>query len=116
MLHVHNLTRNVTVVDQGQVADSYFKRLKGLIGVRQLDAGEGLLIKPCKDIHTHFMLIPIDVLYVDANNRIVGIDPDLKTWRFGRRRGKARFVIEIPSGTAARTGSTIGDQLIVTIS
>ncbi|CAN5865437.1 hypothetical protein BH10CHL1_BH10CHL1_38550 [soil metagenome] len=116
MLHVHNATRDVTLVVQGQVADSYFKRLKGLIGVRQLDAGDGLLIKPCKDIHTHFMSIPIDVLYVDANNRVVGIDPELKTWRFGRRRGKARFVIELPTGTVARTGSTIGDELVVTVS
>jgi uncharacterized membrane protein (UPF0127 family) len=116
MLRVHNTTRHVTLVDKGQVADSYLKRLKGLIGVRKLIPGEGLLIIPCKDIHTHFMSIPIDVLYVDANNRVVGIDPEMKIWQFGRRRSKARFVIELPSGTVARTGSMIGDELIVAIS
>jgi len=115
MLHVDNATRGVTLVDKGSVADNYLKRLKGLIGVRHLPPGDGLLIKPCKDIHTHFMSIPIDVLYVDANNRVVGIDAELKSWRFGRRRSQARFVIELPSGTVARTGCTIGDELVVSI-
>jgi len=116
MLRVDNATRGVTLVDKGSVADSYFKRLKGLIGVRHLPIGDGLLITPCKDIHTHFMSIPIDVLYVDANNRVVGIDADMKRWRFGRRRSKSRFVIELPSGTVARTGCMIGDELVVSIS
>ena len=116
MLHVHNATRDVTLVDKGQVADSYLKRLKGLIGVRKLALGDGLLIKPCKDVHTHFMAIPIDILYVDADNRIVDIDPEMKSWRFGRWRRKAQFVIELPSGTVARTGCAVGDELIVSIS
>ena len=113
MLHVHNVTRNVTLVEKGRVADTYLKRLKGLIGVQSIAPGDGMLIAPCKDIHTHFMAMPIDVLYVDANNRVVDIDPAMPTWRFGRRRGKARFVIVLPSGTVARTGSQIGDQLVV---
>ena len=115
MLHVHNATRDVTLVNKGRVANNYFSRLKGLIGVKQLDAGDGLLINPCKDIHTHFMAMPIDVLYVDAHNRVVGIDPEMKSWRFGRRRRQARFVIELPSGTVARTGSAVGDELVVEI-
>lgn len=115
MLHVHNITQNVTLVDKGKVADNYLTRLKGLIGVRHLPPGDGLLITPCKDIHTHFMAMPIDVLYVDANNRVVDIDAEMKSWRFGRRRGKARFVIELPSGTVARTGCRIGDELKVSI-
>lgn len=116
MLHVENTTRGVTLVDKGSVADNYLKRLKGLIGVRDLPAGDGLLIKPCKDIHTHFMSMPIDVLYVDATNRVVGIDVEMKRWRFGRRRSKSRFVIELPSGTVARTDCRIGDELVVSIS
>ncbi len=116
MLQIDNLTKNVTLVDKGKVADSYLKRLKGLIGVRELPPGDGLLINPCKDIHTHFMSMPIDVLYVDANNRIVDIDAEMKSWRFGRRRWKARFVVELPSGTAARTQCQVGDQLKISIS
>ena len=41
MLHVHNATRHVTVVDKGRVADSYLTRLKGLIGTRTFEPGDG---------------------------------------------------------------------------
>ena len=73
------------------------------------------MISPCKDIHTHFMAMPIDVLYVDESHKIVGMDPELQTWRFGRRRSKARFVIELPNGMIAHTGSLIYDQLVISI-
>jgi uncharacterized membrane protein (UPF0127 family) len=35
----------------------------------------------------------------------------MQTWRIGRKRSAAAFVIEAPSGTAQRTGSQVGDHL-----
>ena len=115
MLHVNNLSRSKTLVDKGRVADNPWSRFRGLMGVRQLEQGDGLLIDPCDNIHTHFMRIPIDVLYVDANHCIVHIDPDMKPWRIGRRRAAARFVIEMPSGVVKSTKTIVGDQLQITV-
>ncbi|RMH38557.1 MAG: DUF192 domain-containing protein, partial [Gammaproteobacteria bacterium] len=39
----------------GRVADSFWSRTKGLIGVKRLDAGDGLLIEPCNSVHCFFM-------------------------------------------------------------
>lgn len=111
MLQVENLTRQTVLINQGRVADNFWTKFRGLMGVRQLPAGDGLLITHCDNVHTHFMRIPIDVFYVDAQHRIVDIDPAMQTWRIGRKRATASFVIEAPSGTANRTQSQVGDHL-----
>jgi uncharacterized protein len=113
MLKVKNLTREVTLVRRGRVADNRWTRLKGLIGVRDLPKGDGLLIKPCKGVHCMFMSIPIDVLYVDGDDRVIGVDERMKPWRIGRIYAKGRYVIELPAGTLAQTGTRVGDELRV---
>ena len=115
VLHVDNLTRGTRIVEHGLIADSFWTRLKGLTGVRHLAPGAGLLISPAKQIHTHFMAIAIDVLYVDENNRVIDMDAALKPWRVGRLRQQARTIIEIPCGTLASTHSACGDQLKIVI-
>ena len=115
MLHVENVTRNTVLVAQGRVADNFWTKFRGLMGVRQLPEGDGLLITKCDNVHTHFMRMPIDIFYVDDHHCIVDIDPAMKTWRIGRRRSSAAFVLEVPSGTALRTQSTAGDQLKISV-
>lgn len=113
MLHVTNQTRHTTLVDAGQVADSFWKRFKGLIGVKDLPQGSGLLIEPCNSIHCMFMSIPIDVIYVDKDDTVVALDPEMQPWRFGKIHRTSRYVIELPAGTIARTHTQVGDQLTV---
>jgi len=111
MLYVKNVTRNTVLVEHGQVANNFWTQFRGLMGVRQLPAGNGLLLSHCDSVHTHFMRMPIDVLYVGADHRIVDIDPAMKPWRIGRQRKRASSILELPSGTVAHTQSAIGDQL-----
>jgi uncharacterized membrane protein (UPF0127 family) len=113
MLRVEDLTRQVAVVEAGRVAGSYWTRLRGLMGVRSLAPGDGLLLAPANCIHTHFMALPIDVLYVRPDGQIVDIDEQLPPWRFGRLRRAARLVIELPAGTVATKGIAVGDRLAI---
>jgi len=115
MLRIENLTRKTTLVEQGRVATNFFTKFRGLMGVRHLPPGDGILIAGCNSVHTHFMRIPIDVLYIDENNCVVDIDPSMATWRIGRTRKGAAAVVEVPSGTTARTHSAIGDQLLISV-
>jgi uncharacterized membrane protein (UPF0127 family) len=112
-VQVENSTRGRTVATDVRVADSFIKRLRGLIGSRPLKQGEGLLIIPSNSIHTHFMGFPIDVLFVDQDQKIVAIQHELSPWRLGQTHKQARFVIELPAGTAAQSGTQPGDQLQV---
>ncbi|MFC2036599.1 DUF192 domain-containing protein [Chloroflexota bacterium] len=112
-IRVENVTREQALVTAGRVADNYWTRMRGLIGHQPLAEGEGLLIVPCSSVHSHFMRFPIDVLFVDKDQKIVGIDEDLRPWRFGHFYRQVHFVIELPAGTAAATGTQVGDQLQV---
>lgn len=114
MLVVRNVTSEATLVDKGRVADNFWTRLKGLIGVRELHDGDGIAIIPCSSVHCMFMSIPIDVIYVSADHRVVDVDHEMKPWAVGRPRRGVRYVIEVPAGAARRSGTQAGDQLDVT--
>ena len=113
-MRVVNLTREQSLVTKGRLADTFWSRFRGLMGTDGLRAGEGLLIVRCNSIHTHFMRFAIDVLYVGSDGEVVGIDHALRPWRFGRIHRGARFVLELPAGTAKATNTHVGDRLEVT--
>ena len=85
---------------------SLLARLIGLMLARPLPPGAGLVIVPCSSIHTQFMRFPIDVLYVNKEDVIVGIDRNLRPWRIGRFYKKVHYVVESPPAalTPARWG------------
>jgi len=113
MLRVENSTRGTILVDRGRVANTIWTRFVGLMGVHHLDAGDGLAIIPCSSIHCFFMKIPIDVVYVNKEDQVVALDPDLKPWRMGSINRGVKYVIELPAGVIERTGTAVGDQLKV---
>jgi uncharacterized membrane protein (UPF0127 family) len=110
-MQIENNTRGTTIVSRGRVADSYFPRLRGLMGAAPLAPGEGLLIVPCNSVHTQFMRFPIDVLYVSRDLQVVHVDAAMPPWRFGRIHRPAHFVVELPAGTATATHTEVGDRL-----
>jgi uncharacterized membrane protein (UPF0127 family) len=113
MLHVHNQTRDTILVERGRVANNAWTRFKGLIGVQELPRGDGLAIIPSSGVHCMFMSIPIDVVYVDRDHRVVALDIEMKPWAVGRIHRGVHYVIELPSGAIARSSTQVGDQLLV---
>jgi uncharacterized membrane protein (UPF0127 family) len=103
-------TRGHVVCESCRVADNPPMRMRGLLGRRDLPAGEGLLLRPAPSIHTWFMRFPIDVLFLDADLRVLDVIPELGPWRVAARRG-ARAVLELASGEASRRGLRPGDPL-----
>lgn len=94
-----------------QVADTFFTTFIGLMGRRSLAPETGLFLRGCSSIHTFWMRIPIDALYLDRSMRVKAIDNNLKPWRTGTMRRRIRHVLELPSGTAERLGVRVGDVL-----
>lgn len=113
MLRIYNQNRQCDLVVRGQAATNFWTRGKGLIGSPPLGEGEGLLIQPCNSVHCFFMSFPIDVLYVDKEFRVVDMDHTMRPWQMGKIRWKSHAVIELPAGTLQRTGTAVGDQLVV---
>jgi uncharacterized membrane protein (UPF0127 family) len=110
---IDNVTRHSLLVAKGELANSFWTRLKGLIGHRPLQQGQGMLIRPCNWIHTFLMGFPIDVIYVDRSNRIVGLTEYIAPNRLGPPMFAASFVVELPAGVIARSGTAVGDVLAI---
>jgi len=108
-----NETRGTTVADQVDIAGSFWRRGKGLIGRKSLSAGYGLVIRPCGSIHMFFMSIPLDVLHLDRDGRVVKVLAGIKPWRLGPIVPRGKSVVELPAGTAARTGTVVGDSIVI---
>lgn len=98
------------VCERCVVADRPLLRMRGLLGRRDLSAGEGLLLRPAGSIHTHFMRFAIDIVFLDRDDRVVDVRHEVRPWRMARRRG-ARAVLELRAGEARRRGVEVGDLL-----
>jgi uncharacterized membrane protein (UPF0127 family) len=109
-LRVHNPSRETTLADRAHIADSSKTRKTGLLKHDQLEPGEGLWITPCEGVHTVGMKFPIDVLFLDKRRKVVKIRASMPRWRIAACLW-AHSVLELPSGTAAATKTTRGDQL-----
>ncbi|MBU2578386.1 DUF192 domain-containing protein [Patescibacteria group bacterium] len=99
------LSNNVTV------ADSLLKRMKGLLGKKEMQAGEALWIEPCMSIHTFFMRFPIDVLFLNRRNKVIGLRKNLQPNRLTRIYFSAVSVLELPSGTLNTSDTRVGDEI-----
>jgi uncharacterized membrane protein (UPF0127 family) len=110
IVKIVDTSSGAVVCERCKVADTPIARLKGLLGRRELNPGDGLLLRPANMVHTWFMRFAIDVVFVDAELRVVGITPDAGPWRLTGRRG-ARSVIELPAGECKRRGIEHGKQL-----
>lgn len=89
----------IIVANKVEQADSFIKRLKGLMGKPGLAPGEGLLLKNCSSIHCFFMKFPIDVVYLSADMKVLAVET-IYPWRLGSFVKGAKHVLELPIGAA----------------
>jgi uncharacterized membrane protein (UPF0127 family)/CheY-like chemotaxis protein len=92
------------------VADRAHHRMRGLLGRRRLEGGEGMVLRPAWNVHTAFMRFPIDVVFLDADQVVIRIAPNLPPFRTVSCRG-AREVVELAAGECARRGLETGDRV-----
>jgi uncharacterized membrane protein (UPF0127 family) len=110
-VRVVNTTRGAVLAECAGLADSPMTRAVGLLGAASLPAGGGLVIDPCTGIHMFFMRFAIDALYVAPNGVVLRVVHTLRPWRVGPISLSARYVVELPAGTATQTGTQPGDHL-----
>ena len=102
-----------TLAGDLRAARGPLQRLRGLMGKSAMP-GDGLLIAPADSIHTFFMRMPIDLIFLARDGRVLKTCPAVPPWRVRLAPRGARLVLEMSSGFIARHAIRPGDGLIVT--
>jgi uncharacterized membrane protein (UPF0127 family) len=110
-LRVVNQTRATVLVEELTLALGPWTRLRGLLGRPALRPDQGLLLRPCRAVHTCFMRYAIDALFLDETGAIVELALGLRPWRLSPVVGGALATLELRAGAAASTATARGDQL-----
>jgi len=79
------------------LADSFFKRLFGLMGKKNIK--KGIIFPKCNSIHTFFMKEKIDVIMTNRNNEILYLFPNLKKWRIILPKKDVFYTYELPANS-----------------
>jgi uncharacterized membrane protein (UPF0127 family) len=75
------------------VADSFYKRLRGVAAWDPMPKNAWLWLTPCRCIHTMMMRKNLTLVYLDLSNRICEIVPEISPWRISGCRA-ASSVLE----------------------
>jgi uncharacterized membrane protein (UPF0127 family) len=117
---VRNLSRGTVLASDLETADGLWGKFLGLMGRPTLPEGACLWLPESNGIHMMFMRFPIDAVFVgrpdgsDGARAVLSVHERLPAWRglVPLVRG-AHGVLELPVGTIAATGTTVGDRLLV---
>jgi len=112
-VYVYNMTREAFVATEVTVADTYLRRLIGLLGKtrRWARSGRGLWIVPSRGIHTIGMLFPIDLVFLSKEKTVLHVEEHVRPFRISKVVLKATSVLELPAHTIFRSGIQVGDCL-----
>jgi uncharacterized protein len=72
---IHLDTERV-ILEELYLANTFWTRLKGLLGKSHLKPNTGLAIWPCQSIHMLGMKFSIDAIFVDRSGKICAMYPD----------------------------------------
>lgn len=110
-IQVQNRTRQQSLGQQIQVADTFWTRLRGLLGRPEPRPGEGLLIVPSRSVHMWGMKYPLDILVLDEDRKVRAAYQPLEPGQRTEWHRQGRMILELPSGQIERTQTRVGDQL-----
>ncbi|MGZ3532756.1 MAG: DUF192 domain-containing protein [Vulcanimicrobiaceae bacterium] len=106
---VRNKTTGTVIARGVKSARGRLTRLVGLMGRKSIGSAEGLWFDSCRAIHTMFVRVPLDVIWLDRDLRVVEIAIGVRPWRMAVACPKAHSVLELGSG--ATRDLLVGDQL-----
>ena len=112
---VYNETRECFLSLHVAAADTTFSRLKGLIGKLNLKSDEGMWVLPSQGVHTLGLLFPVDLIYLDANLRVIHLVEFLPSFRIAPLKIQAASVLELPTHTIYSSQTQPGDQLVICV-
>jgi uncharacterized membrane protein (UPF0127 family) len=112
-MRIVDSTQQVVIAEAGLKYERFFDRLRGLMFTKSFPAGGALIIEPCSSIHMLWMSYPIDVIFLDKSDCVVGLVNEIKPWRASSVYFKAYRCIELPAGVIKRSGISLGNRILI---
>jgi uncharacterized membrane protein (UPF0127 family) len=110
---VFNRTRESFLGLRVATADTLLMRLKGALGKLGLKPDDGIWLAPSRGIHTIGMLFPIDLVYLDAANRVIHLVEHLGPGRISPIRIGCASILQLESRAIFSSDTRVGDELII---
>ncbi len=110
---VFNKTRESFLSLGIAAADTYFARLKGLLGRLRLKPDEGIWVIPSQGVHTIGVLFAIDLIYLNPDNRVIHVSESFGRFRIGPIFISCSSVLELPTRTIYTSQTQVGDELLI---
>ncbi len=105
-----NKTNGKTLAQNVEIRASFLGRLIGLLGKKGLKEGCAIVLKPCTQIHTFFMLFAIDAIFISRDFEVLLVIENMKPWRVSPFLMKAVYTLEAAGGTLKDKVKT-GDKI-----
>ena len=110
MFVVNQIRRTFLGVDIKR-AGGFRSRLVGLYRHRDLSLGDGVWLVPCRGVQTVGMRTAIDVVFLNAQRRVVRIYHNLVPGRVILWVPRAHSALEVPTGAVRSSETRVGDIL-----
>ena len=107
-----NASKNTTVSQKPFHAVRLWDRTRGMIGRDFGEAFDAMVFSACNAIHTFFMKIPLDVIFLNRDNVVVAVRRGLRPWYPCILAWRSCTVVELPAGAIDSSATEIGDRLI----
>ena len=70
---------------------------------------------PSSGIHTVGVLLPLDLIYLDEDHRVIHLVEHISPFRLAPLRIRASSVLELPTHTIYSSQTQPGDQLVICV-
>ncbi len=110
---IKNISKKTVLCETHKVCRSFFSKAHGLMFSKNFFIPLVFIFakEQIVPLHMWFVFFPIDVLFLDAHKHVVEIKEGFKPWTMYVPTAKAVFVIELPTGSIAKSKTSAGDIL-----
>jgi hypothetical protein len=109
----YNQTRECFLSLEVEIANLSNETLEHRVATLDLKSGEGLWITPFRGIPTEGIRVPLDLVYLDEDCRVLGIVESFPSFRTHISTSRVAGVLLLPSHSIYSSQTQLGDQLLI---
>jgi hypothetical protein len=114
-LCAYNQTRECFLGLEVASADLSFAGLQDVLGKLSFKSGEGLWMSPFRGIPEKNMRVPLDLIYLDDDCRVIEVVESFPTFRVSAGSPEAASVLALPTHSIYSSQTQPGDQLVLCV-